>query len=156
MATTFDPVIRQSGSSMLIVCPHCTTSYDLKTAALGVEGRSVRCTRCQTVWHAAPPAMAVHGGSAEHDATDQTVAAFREALVGEPTQHERDGALDALTEAPAEQVFPKPFAEIAAQTGRQREIMRDQSSKTLVGISFGEFEREAKMSFGFGPRAARD
>ena len=87
---------------MQIVCPNCTTSYQIADAAIGVNGRSVRCTRCRTVWHAAPPAMAVHGGSAEPDATDQTVAAFREALVGEHTQHERDGALDAPVEAPAQ------------------------------------------------------
>jgi predicted Zn finger-like uncharacterized protein len=36
---------------MLIVCPNCATSYDLTAAALG-EGRSVRCTRCRTVWFA--------------------------------------------------------------------------------------------------------
>ena len=87
---------------MQIVCPNCTTSYQIADAAIGVNGRSVRCTRCRTVWHAAPPAMAVHGGSAEPDAPDETVAAFREALVGEHTQHERDGALDAPVEAPAQ------------------------------------------------------
>lgn len=38
---------------MLIVCPHCATSYEIKTASLGDEGRSVRCVRCQTVWFAA-------------------------------------------------------------------------------------------------------
>jgi len=39
---------------MLIVCPSCATSYDVKLASLGPEGRQVRCARCQTVWHAAP------------------------------------------------------------------------------------------------------
>src|SRR5947207_11239881 len=40
---------------MLIVCPHCATSYDIKPSALGDEGRSVRCQRCQTVWFASAP-----------------------------------------------------------------------------------------------------
>lgn len=44
--------------------------------------------------------MAVRG-SPEYEATDQTVAAFRAALVGEPTQYERDGASAAPAEAPA-------------------------------------------------------
>jgi len=44
--------------------------------------------------------MAVHVGCAEHDATDQTVAAFRDALVGEPTQQEYDEASAAPAEAP--------------------------------------------------------
>jgi hypothetical protein len=45
--------------------------------------------------------MVVHGGSADHDATDQTVAAFRAALIGEPTQPGRDEASAAPAEAPA-------------------------------------------------------
>jgi hypothetical protein len=40
------------------------------------------------MWHATPPAMAVHAGVAEHDGTDETVAAFRAALGGEPAPPE--------------------------------------------------------------------
>ena len=39
---------------MKIVCPNCTTSYDVEAAALGESGRSVRCVRCRTVWFATP------------------------------------------------------------------------------------------------------
>src|SRR5262245_48847695 len=39
---------------MKIVCPTCTTSYDVGAAALGERGRSVRCVRCRTVWFATP------------------------------------------------------------------------------------------------------
>jgi predicted Zn finger-like uncharacterized protein len=39
---------------MKIVCPTCTTSYDVGPAALGESGRSVRCVRCRTVWFATP------------------------------------------------------------------------------------------------------
>jgi predicted Zn finger-like uncharacterized protein len=39
---------------MKIVCPTCTTSYDVGPAALGASGRSVRCVRCRTVWFATP------------------------------------------------------------------------------------------------------
>jgi len=39
---------------MLIVCPSCATSYDVKVASLSPNGRQVRCLRCQAVWHAAP------------------------------------------------------------------------------------------------------
>jgi predicted Zn finger-like uncharacterized protein len=39
---------------MKIVCPTCTTSYDVGPAALGPSGRSVRCVRCRTVWFATP------------------------------------------------------------------------------------------------------
>src|SRR5215217_948362 len=35
---------------MLITCPNCTTSYEIESAKLGAEGRSVRCARCRTRW----------------------------------------------------------------------------------------------------------
>lgn len=63
MATTFDTVIRMSRSSMLIVCPQCATSYDLTASALG-EGRSVRCTRCRTIWFASAQEMALEAAGA--------------------------------------------------------------------------------------------
>ena len=35
---------------MHIVCPHCTTSYAIKLASLGANGRTVRCSRCKETW----------------------------------------------------------------------------------------------------------
>jgi predicted Zn finger-like uncharacterized protein len=55
---------------MQIVCPNCTTSYQIADAAVGANGRSVRCMRCQTVWRAAPPAVAAGDGFAESGAAD--------------------------------------------------------------------------------------
>lgn len=57
---------------MHIICPHCTTSYAIDPATLGVAGRTVRCSRCKEVWLARPedatsalvPAMAVAGQQA--------------------------------------------------------------------------------------------
>jgi predicted Zn finger-like uncharacterized protein len=40
--------------SMHITCPHCTTSYAIDLATLGVAGRTVRCSRCKEVWLARP------------------------------------------------------------------------------------------------------
>ncbi len=39
---------------MHIVCPHCSTSYAIDPATLGVAGRTVRCSRCKEVWLARP------------------------------------------------------------------------------------------------------
>lgn len=39
---------------MLLVCPHCATIYNVDRRMIGVEGRSLRCARCQTVWFATP------------------------------------------------------------------------------------------------------
>jgi predicted Zn finger-like uncharacterized protein len=59
---------------MHIICPHCTTSYAIDLATLGVAGRTVRCSRCKEVWLARPqdasemvasaPAMAQAGAAA--------------------------------------------------------------------------------------------
>ena len=35
---------------MRIVCPNCSTSYDLPEASVGPGGKRVRCAACQTVW----------------------------------------------------------------------------------------------------------
>ena len=49
---------------MLITCPNCATSYDVSAASLGAEGRSVRCVRCQEVWHATPAPAEGFAGTA--------------------------------------------------------------------------------------------
>jgi predicted Zn finger-like uncharacterized protein len=60
---------------MLITCPNCATSYDVKAASLG-EGRSVKCVRCHEVWFATPaeaapaPAVAVDEPAPEPPADD--------------------------------------------------------------------------------------
>lgn len=42
---------------MLIVCPNCSTSYEVKTEAIGDAGRTVRCTRCREEWFATTPSL---------------------------------------------------------------------------------------------------
>jgi predicted Zn finger-like uncharacterized protein len=42
---------------MLIVCPNCTTSYQVKSEAFGQSGRKVRCARCRREWFATPSAI---------------------------------------------------------------------------------------------------
>ena len=55
---------------MLIVCPDCATAYQIKPAALGEAGRSVRCAQCKNTWFATlesaieEPAMAAAGAPA--------------------------------------------------------------------------------------------
>ncbi len=39
---------------MRITCPACTTSYVIPDEKIGETGRSVRCVRCGTRWHARP------------------------------------------------------------------------------------------------------
>jgi predicted Zn finger-like uncharacterized protein len=39
---------------MQIVCPSCSSRYELDAAKLGPVGRKVRCASCRTLWHVAP------------------------------------------------------------------------------------------------------
>src|ERR1051326_1175191 len=64
---------------MQIVCPNCKTSYQLADAAIGANGRSVRCVRCRTLWHAMPSAIAA---PVANEAA--AVAAFHSELGAEP------------------------------------------------------------------------
>jgi len=74
---------------MHIVCPHCTTSYAIDPATLGVAGRNVRCSRCKEVWLARPedavetvaPARAM--ASASQPSAEADAAAEWEAMANE-------------------------------------------------------------------------
>lgn len=44
--------------AILIVCPQCAASYQVAPASLGMDGRSVRCANCHTIWFAEPAAPA--------------------------------------------------------------------------------------------------
>jgi predicted Zn finger-like uncharacterized protein len=50
---------------MQIICPHCTTSYDVDPAKFGAGGRTVRCARCRETWQAYPVEAAVAAGGVE-------------------------------------------------------------------------------------------
>jgi predicted Zn finger-like uncharacterized protein len=62
---------------MQIVCPNCQTAYGVTLAALGPDGRNVRCAKCKEVWHARPeeavhahamtPAASAEGGATQAD-----------------------------------------------------------------------------------------
>src|ERR1700694_2764366 len=81
---------------MHIICPHCTTSYAIDLATLGVAGRTVRCSRCKEVWLARPedatelaapvPAMAA---ASEHSAGTDAAAEW-EALAREDDSQEAE------------------------------------------------------------------
>jgi predicted Zn finger-like uncharacterized protein len=45
---------------MIVTCPACSTRYLVDPRALGVAGRSVRCTECAHVWPQVPAEDAPH------------------------------------------------------------------------------------------------
>lgn len=47
---------------MQIICPHCTTFYDVDSSKFGVAGRNVRCARCGETWLAKPESASAMAG----------------------------------------------------------------------------------------------
>jgi predicted Zn finger-like uncharacterized protein len=68
---------------MQIACPNCSTTYQIAEAAVGANGRSVRCGRCRTLWRATLTAIAAPAGGAPADDA-AAVAAFRAELGAAP------------------------------------------------------------------------
>lgn len=75
---------------MQIVCPSCSSAYELDAAKLGPAGRKVRCAKCQTQWHVEP--------------------VFPEA----PSPEETQALLDAELQRGFEEEVPEPAAEAVA------------------------------------------
>ena len=61
---------------MLIVCPNCSTSYEVNTEVLGDAGRTVRCAQCRQQWFAAVPSTKPVGTA--------MLTAFAAAVVDQP------------------------------------------------------------------------
>lgn len=72
----------------MIVCPNCTTSYDVDPAKLGPHGRTVRCARCKESWLALPVddmAMAMAEAGPDPDPGADQMAREWEAASDAPT-----------------------------------------------------------------------
>lgn len=73
----------------MIVCPNCTTSYDVDPAKLGPNGRMVRCARCKESWLALPVdemamAMAEAAAAASPEAAPDQMAQEWQAVADAP------------------------------------------------------------------------
>jgi predicted Zn finger-like uncharacterized protein len=114
---------------MLVVCPSCTASYRLGAAALGPNGRTVRCAACRTTWFVpadndeerlSPPAAA----------EDETA----EARPGRPSLHLVEAAAtvaEPAEERPALRARRRPPRRAAAKS------MRVQLRPALLVVAMG-------------------
>lgn len=78
---------------MQIVCPACTSEYEIPTDRVGAEGRSVRCAACRETWFIGPDDVAAA----------QIAEAMAEMSGGNRNRSEDQAALDAWESALAEE-----------------------------------------------------
>jgi predicted Zn finger-like uncharacterized protein len=92
---------------MMIVCPNCSTSYQVEPSSLGPGGRSVRCARCKKTWFAANTETA----SAIAQSHREDLAAFAAATSVADSVEQRTPTPD-----PAFPVLEAPPAPAAVET----------------------------------------
>jgi predicted Zn finger-like uncharacterized protein len=108
---------------MLIVCPSCGTSYDVKSANMPPEGRQVRCLRCRTVWHAEPSrADKVLAAAAaigpDRVADDEPPGSAVAESLGSAAGDDRELAADeSFASAPAAENNPESFSDEQSDAG---------------------------------------
>lgn len=109
----------------MIVCPNCTTSYDVDPAKLGPNGRTVRCSRCKESWLALPVdemsmAMAAETGpdaASNHAQDEQDWQASDTPIIDSPSistavDAGEDRSLDVHPDWQAMEEEPKPAGRI--------------------------------------------
>jgi predicted Zn finger-like uncharacterized protein len=97
---------------MQIACPNCSTTYQIAATAIGANGRSVRCVRCQSIWFVpspgAIPAVTEHAVSgAEAPADDNTEAPPQE--MASAVSEDRMAGFAESPSGPGEDTAQPPF-----------------------------------------------
>jgi len=85
---------------MLIVCPSCATSYMIDRAAVGLAGRTVRCSRCKTSWFAGGPQAASDAPAAADNVIAEAEAPSALAARAKAPQPAQAAADDVAAENP--------------------------------------------------------
>ncbi|GGB39745.1 thioredoxin [Roseibium aquae] len=126
---------------MKIKCPECSTTYDIKPAILGTEGRSVKCARCGNRWFVSPQDNAAEedpspvGDTDRGDMKDWTDDAAEDSSSWSEGEQKADDWDDADTGAP-EKPAPRAAERKAAQqkAAPQSEAAAPEAGKQPVDV----------------------
>ncbi len=118
---------------MLIVCPNCTTGYEVKADALGGTGRTVRCAHCRKEWFATPTLAAKPAKAPAAVAPAPSAAAVVAPVpVPAPAAAAPASVPAAVPDEPLDWDAPAPPA--AATPAADRETSADEDVTPLWGV----------------------
>ena len=140
--------------TVVIVCPHCTTRYQVPGETVGSKGRQVQCAHCGKTWQAfaekiiepkpapSPPPAVTRAAAAKEAEDDRMFDAAAEAELDAAFEAEQKASAEAAAAAPAvaeatpaepEPIAPRPSepapkpADTAADKKRQKAFSQRQS-----------------------------
>lgn len=157
--------------TVVIVCPHCTTRYQVPGETVGAKGRQVQCAHCGKTWQAfaekiietkpaPPPPPAVTRAVAAREAEDDKLFdAAAEAELDAAFEAEQKAAAEAAAKAANEPKKPEPEAEaeiaepeppakpadVAAEKKRQKAFSQRQSVLTRQ-LPMARVRRTARLA----------
>jgi predicted Zn finger-like uncharacterized protein len=120
---------------MQIVCPDCTTSYEISESALGPAGRMVRCAHCSHQWFAQAPEFAMSEMASGRAPIDPRVEAARfEAPARDDSRFdiEFSGSPRGVGSDPAPPSWSDPVAQWSAPPIPPEDVIQFRPSDDLV------------------------
>lgn len=143
---------------MIISCPNCGASFNVKAEALGPNGRTVKCSKCDHRWHATAeppepeevsrePAETAPAPAAAAETAPDTASDTASDTAPDTAPADTDAAAEPATEtdAAAEAVpdEPAPSAVDEADTGAEEDIPADPVDTVEETPETGETEPAA-------------
>lgn len=142
--------------TVVIVCPHCATRYQVPAETVGNKGRQVQCAHCGRAWQAfaekviaprapkpAPPPTVVQGGPPK-DADDLMFDAAAEA--------ELDAEFEAEQKAVSEPATPEPPADQLRSIEEIKAAIAPKAPEPVTVVKPADTQAEKKRQKAFDQR----
>ena len=122
---------------MIIACPACATRYVVPDAAIGVDGRTVRCAKCKHSWHQDGPELDLAQFGEATAAPEPGVGAGA-GSTAPANQAEAKPAADTAPTAPARPPEPSPASAVTpAEPARAANAPDPMEPQAAPGVKTG-------------------